>query len=73
MSNGSGTVTIPLKDLREIVEKALGTKFPEAAEVVIGGPIIVEGDLQIGFAWDTDDRSPLEWATGKPYWLGDGK
>lgn len=73
MSTGAGTVTITYKELREIVEKALGTTFPRDAEVVIGGPIVVSADLQIGYAWDTDDCSPTEWETGKPNWLGDGK
>ena len=73
--NGNGTVYISRDELKEIVEKALGMKFPSDAEVIIGGPIMdyAEGELHIGFAWDSTDCSPIEWATGKPDWLGDGK
>ncbi len=73
--NAEGTVTIGRDELRLIVEKALGHKIPEDAEVIFGGPEMdyAEGALSIGYAWDNSDCSPIEWATGKPSWLGDGK
>ena len=75
MSNATGTVRISREVLRKILESALGATIPEDAEVVIGGPEMdyAEGELRLGYAWDNDDSSPIEWVTGKPHWLGDGK
>ncbi len=74
--NASGTVTIPHEEIVQIVAKALGNGIPTDAEIVFGG-IQFDGDgkggLEIGYAWDNSDCSPIEWASGKPSWLGDGK
>ena len=68
--NGAGTVTIGFSELREVIEKALGTKIPQDAEVVFGGARMNDGgELEIGYAWDNADCHPSEWADGQPEWL----